>query len=699
MPLNNIKLKLSYNSGEDNLTEEFYIPCFMNSIKYERAVGFFTSGVLTVISQGLNRFLLNEGSVRLICSPKLNEEDIEAIQKGYKDRDKMIAEAIVREIDKIPNEIINNNLNCLSWLIANGRLDIKIALPKNIDENSYGIYHEKIGVFYDKEGNIIAFSGSQNETLTGLTYNYESFDVYRSWAENERCSMKVDHFNKLWDNIAQGVEVYNFPDAAKKKIIEKVIPQTYSEVNGNYVYLTQGKKIDVKSFCNKLWYFQKEAIDSWKNNKFVGIFSMATGTGKTKTAIGGIIELKKLTKENFVIIACPQNTIIKQWEQEIDNLDIFKHSIIADGSNDKWENDLANSVIDYNDGNISDCVVYTTYNTLSSDKFIKVISDIKKETLLICDEVHWAGADTFREGLLSKYKYRLGLSATPSRYMDEEGTDKVNAYFEKVVFEFTLERALMEINPATGKTFLCPYNYYPIFVSLGEDELNKYYELTEKIKKQYAKEIDRKDKSEYFQRICEERQRIIVNAEAKDKALGELLDSLDIIKFLLVYCSPQQIDEAQEILNGRNIKNHRFTGVEGTNPRGEYNGLSERDYILKNFEEENLSALVAMRCLDEGINVVSAEVGIFLASSGNPRQFVQRRGRLLRRHENKSMAKIYDICVVPFLDKNSAKKATDVDKSILIKELNRYEEFASLADNKLEAMNLVFKIKEMYNFY
>jgi superfamily II DNA or RNA helicase len=448
-----------------------------------------------------------------------------------------------------------------------------------------------------------------------------------------------------------------------------------------------------------LWYFQKEAIDSWRDNKFSGIFSMATGTGKTKTAVGGMVELQKTENNIFAIVCSPQNTIVKQWKNEIDEIGIYRHSIIADSTNAKWRREVADIIIDYNEGYVDSCIVYTTYNTLSSNEFIDIISKIKKTTLLVCDEVHWIGASTFRKGLLPMFKHRLGLSATPVRYMDEEGTDEIQAYFGKVVYEFSLERALKEINPITKETFLSPYFYYPKFVSLNEDELIEYRDLTEKIKRQYAREHDFDERSQRYQRLCEKRQAIIVNAVSKYKILEDLLNSLQPIEYLLVYCSPQQIDDVQEFLNKKGIVNHRFTGQESVASKKEYNGLSERDHILLKFEDGTYKALVAMKCLDEGVNILRAESAILMASSGNPKEYIQRRGRLLRRHPEKQTVKIYDIIVVPYLDINKVKDADQDELKILKKEFKRYEEFANLADNKLEAMNEIFKIKEIYNSY
>lgn len=401
MSLKDIHLKLSYNSGENNIIEEFYIPCLKNSIKYDRAVGFFTSEILIAISCGLETFVTNKGLVRIVCSPKLSEEDVEAIEKGYEERDVIIYNALLKEINRIPDDISDNSLNFLSWLIANNKLDIKIALIQNISRETYGIYHEKIGIFYDEEGNAVSFSGSHNETLYGVAYNYESFDVYKSWLDQDRCNIKISHFNNLWDGISYGVKTYRFPEALKNKIIEKLPPQEAGKIKSHFSSLKVFKKENSPEvFLKNLWYFQKEAIESWNRNDFKGILSMATGTGKTKTAIGGIVELLKSKQELFAVVTCPQNTIIKQWEKDIEEIGIFKYSLIADSTNSRWPNEMSDKIIDYNDGYINNCVIYTTYNTLSSDAFIRILNKLKKTSLLVCDEVHWSGADTFREGLL-----------------------------------------------------------------------------------------------------------------------------------------------------------------------------------------------------------------------------------------------------------------------------------------------------------
>ena len=418
MSLKDISLKMSYTSGDDKIVDDFYFPCLRHSRKYDRAVGFFTSEILAAISTGLESFIADDGEVRLICSPRMSEEDIKAIEEGYKKRETVIFETLLKEINRIPDNITNNSLNFLSWLIANNKLDIRVAVPESLSAETYGIYHEKIGIFYDADGNKVVFSGSHNETLYGVAYNYESFDVYRSWLDPERCKIKIDHFNSLWNDLSQGVRTYEFQDALKKRMLEKVVPQEARYVKSNQTLKTAGSSLE--EFLYKLWSFQKEAVLELSKNNFCGIISMATGTGKTKTAIGALIELQRREQCIFAVIVCPQNTILTQWETDIASTDLFSSALFADGTNAAWLNILADRIMDYNDKRLNSCVVYTTYNTFSSERFIQVISKVKKNLVLVCDEMHWAGAFTFRKGLISNYVYRLGLSATPARYMDED---------------------------------------------------------------------------------------------------------------------------------------------------------------------------------------------------------------------------------------------------------------------------------------
>ena len=310
--------------------------------------------------------------------------------------------------------------------------------------------------------------------------------------------------------------------------------------------------------------------------------------------------------------------------------------------------------------------------------------------------MHWSGAETFSKGLIETYQFRLGLSATPERYLDDEGSRFISSYFGGSIYEFNLKRAIKEINPETGKSYLTPYNYYPYFIELDQNELEDYIIITKKMARLYQIK-DKHRKEEILQRLAEKRQKIIVNANSKTRIFKEILKGLKDIRYLLVYCSDKQIDIVQKILGEFEIINHRFTGKEGTSPNIRYEGLSERDFLLKEFADGTYQALVAMKCLDEGVDVPPARISIILASSGNPKEYIQRRGRILRRYEGKEKADIYDILVVPSLTGSIPEETKETEKNILLKEMKRYEEFAAIADNKLEALNSIFPIKRRYN--
>lgn len=702
MSLKDLKLKCAYNSDEDNLLEDFYIPVLSESTSYRRIAGYFSSNALAIASKGIAKLINNGGKIKLIANVVLTEEDQEAIKSALlKKEDELLA-----EINELEDGLKRNHIRMLSWMLRKDLLEIKIAVVPR------GIEHIKKGIFEDKDGNKISFSGSDNETLSGWIRNHEDFHVFASWqaGEHDHLLVDIEGFERLWGNIANRVKVFDVSDAFRSGLIRTAprdeeeftilsVESTNVLLDKNRNYYTKNRKSIGNRYLEELWYFQKDALHNWEKEGFCGIISMATGTGKTKTAIAGLVQLKgKKTNGLFTIICCPQFSILKQWEKEIKELNLFQHSITADSTNINWTSQLADKIMDYNNHLISDCVIFTTYNTLSNNRFIDSLSKLKGESLIICDEVHWAGAGTFRNGLLETYNYRLGLSATPERHMDEGGTDLIKTYFKGVVFEFPLEKALSEINPITKETFLCPYNYYPIFIELKEAELVEYLELTGKINRQFAVERQSDDTNDYLQRLLEKRQAIIRNASGKYDALIKIINELEEIKYLLIYCSPEQIDNVQQLINYRNIINHRFTGREGINPRKEYHNLSERENILSNFENGIYQALIAMRCLDEGVNIIRAETAILMASSRNPKEYIQRRGRLLRRHKEKHMANIYDIIVLPYLKKSLAANVSDDEMKIVKKEFIRYEEFANLASNTVEALNGIYEIMKLYNF-
>lgn len=698
MSLKDLNLNGLYDSDKDDLLNDFYIPALSESKSYKRIAGFFSSNALAIAAKGISKFIENGGKIQLIANVILSENDQNAIKQAIICKEK----ELIDEINSLDDALKYGHIQLLAWMIKSGRLEIKIAVvPK-------GIEHKKKGILEDNQGNILSFSGSDNETLKGWLENDEEFHVFCNWIEGEskrHLIPDIESFDQLWNDNANDVKVFSISNAFKQNLI-KTAPKDDSEFKEISKHITEellreNKERIIKRKKSKetisLRYYQLEAIKQWVNHKYNGIYEMATGTGKTFTAISSLSELYKKLDKLVVVICCPYNHLITQWSKDLERKGIKEKIIIADSSNPLWKDELSNYSTFINRNYFNRIIVITTYKTFSSELFIRLINNFKTDRLLIADEMHWSGAETYSKGLTENYTYRLGLSATPERYFDDEGSAKIINYFGGTVFKFDLKRAITEIDPQTNKSYLTPYNYYPQFIELEPDEFEDYQLLTKKMSRIFLAKGDKSKNNELLQRLAEKRQKIILNASQKIDLFKDLINSFKKIEYLLVYCSEKQIDIVQKILGELGIVNHRFTGEEGTTPNKKYNGLSEREFLLKKFADGTYQALVAMKCLDEGVDVPPARTAIILASSGNPKEYIQRRGRILRRYEGKEMADIYDILVIPSLTGKIPEETKELEKKILSKEIKRYEEFSSIANNHLEALNKIFPIKRKYN--
>lgn len=710
MNLRNLPIKKYYSSDEDDILDDFYIPALKEAHTYKRLTGFFSSTSLALVARGIKGLIKNEGNMKIITSPKLEKEDVRIILDSKENPEKYIESKLLSILDSLEfknEQFILDHLYILGWMIANKRLQIKIAIifkdGLNKDILDYteilqmGIFHQKIGILEDSEGNIITFSGSVNETAYGWKSNIEEFKVFRSWQTSEIDYIQADinKFNKFWNNLSSCIHVIDIPEAAKKKLIE-LAPKDISSINLERWYVREKKK-KIHLYEN-----QKQAVQSWISNGMKGIFEMATATGKTFTALGCLREISKKEKRLLTIIACPLNHLLKQWKNNIREFEISDEIIFADSSIYNWKNNMMDILFDLKNEVINKLIILTTFATLSSEDFIKMINKIELNKMLIVDEVHGCGAPKVRIGLLNKYLYRLGLSATPKRWFDFEGTEELFNYFGGTVYEFSLKKAINTINPATGETYLVPYEYMPYFIELTEEELERYEEQTKKIAQNYFRIKDKKRKSEYFTLLLTKRQQIIKDASNKFIAFKEILKDINKIVHCLVYCSYNQIDKVQDILNSYNYQNiiqHKFTGKEGKKPENRFDGLSERGFLLEQFAKGIYQVLVAMKCFDEGVDVPPTKIAIILSSSGNPKQYIQRRGRVLRRFPEKEKATIYDIIVLPPLLKILNPILSEIERKIIKKELKRYKEFASIALNAVDCYEKIEVIENKYNIH
>lgn len=691
MSLKDINLKVAYDSDEDDILNEFYIPALSESIIYKRLASFFTSNSLAIAAKGISKFIINGGKIQLIANVILSKEDYEKIkevtEKPFLER---VEKEFIESLENIEDELIRNHVKMLGWMLKNGKLEIKISLVAE----GIGIQHQKTGILEDKDGNKLSFTGSDNETKSGWKDNIESFHVFCSWKEDEKNHIESDinKFEKFWDDRAKRAKIFPVSEAVKKNLI-KIAPESEEEFQKLSKKISEELKEKPKELKKeeiKLRDYQLNAINNWIKNRYLGIFEMATGTGKTFTALGCLKELLNKDKNFLTVISCPYQHLIDQWKKNIKEFGFSFEIIEAESNNPKWRDQLADGLYDLKNEISEGLIVLTTHNTLSSNKFYDIIMNLKIKSFLIVDEVHGIGAEQRKEGLIENYNYRLGLSATPDRYFDEIGTKKIRDFFGETVFEFSIKKAIEE-------GYLVNYDYKPIFVELTELEIDEYERQTSRIAKSLVYSKNEEEKEKLFSLLCIKRQKIITNAVKKLSNFEELLSKFDKIEHCLVYCSPEQIDDAQKILNEKGIIQHRFTNKEKTIPEERFGYLSEREFYLKEFANGNYPVLVAMKCLDEGVDVPPAKTAIILASSGNPKEYIQRRGRILRPYKDKKKAVIYDLIVIPPIRKISDKSLYEIEKKIFEKELIRYKEFSEVADNRLECLNQIYKVQESYN--
>lgn len=669
MSLKDINLQPSYETTEskDQLLESFYIPVLQEANKYYRIAGFFSSSSLVVASKGIEGLIHNGGKMYLLVSPELSEEDYNTIiEHGSIPTESHLFDEL--KFDQVPNE----NIQALAWLLDAGKLEIKIVVGKRT-RNS--LFHQKIGVVFDSAGNTISFSGSINETAQAWLNNIEEFKVFRSWEVGQIDYLESDlkKFIAYWKNDRKSIaEVYDVPEAIKAHIVEQK-PRDVFDLN---IMRRYAKDKKIKENNLSLFPHQKRAVSKWISNNYALLMEMATGTGKTRTAIGCVVEKLKDKEKVLIIVATPQNTLSRQWKTEFENLHIaLDKALIVDGSNNKWKKELEILLMDISDNKYRTAIVFTTHATASDGKFINIIQKNKYDTkiMFICDETHAIGSDKQKEALISEYEYRIGLSATPERMFDGSGTKTIKKYFGNDTFEFTISDALKTINPITGKPFLNRFRYYPIFVELNEKESEKYAKISQQI--HILKDQEDHDE-DVLQRLYVKRSNIGKNAVNKISALDTLLDKMNPQKIqdTILFVSDRQIEPSFSIMSKKGIKRAKITEAESASKVVNSEGDTERQNIISQFVKHQIQILVGIKCLDEGIDIPNARIAILLSNSTNPREYVQRVGRVIRQAKDKPISIIYDFIITPVGGKADG-------SGIIEKEAKRAKQIAQNAEN------------------
>lgn len=718
MSLKDVELKKEYRSLLDNVVQDFYIPLLKDATLYQRAVGFFSSSSLVEISKGIATMAEIGGKIQIVASPYLSDEDIEAIKKGYADRDKIIEGALIAALSDIHVDYYSmERLNLLANLIATGVLDIRIAYTE--DSNGIGMYHEKMGIITDTEGNQVAFSGSMNESATAMLVNYETIDVFRSWgdeSEQERVTLKQNAFFSIWNDTEPNIHVLEFPKVTEA-LIEKYRKKAPNFGIDRQQYLGVRRRHSDAAFSQtigarvpqeiKFHEYQKEAIASWVGENYRGIYDMATGTGKTYTGLGSIAKISEdLDDELAVIIVCPYQHLVEQWVEDIVKFNMKPIIGYSASSQKDWKERLSNAIREQKIRRDKRFFCFVTTNaTFASDYVQKQISRIKMPILLVVDEAHNFGAPTYARCLDDRFAYRLALSATLERHRDDEGTSLLYNFFGKKCIEYPLSRAIAEDK-------LTRYKYFPVVVYLNEDELLHYEQISYEMSKCLIKDKKNSLKlNKHGEILALQRSRIVAGATEKLTALREQIRPYIRENNLLIYCGATNVlDERTDRSTTDEEDMRQIEAV--TNILGNELGMSvskftadedmeTRALIIDQFQKKGkLQAIVAIKCLDEGVNIPGIRTAFILASTTNPKEYIQRRGRVLRKAPGKEFAEIYDFVTLPrFLDSVSSMTEEQVkrDMALVRNELARIKEFGRLSMNPMDAESLIWEIQDAYH--
>ncbi len=700
MSFKEIPIEIRYRSNDSNFTTDFLIPVLMETVLYKRAVGFFSTSALIDLSVGLFDLAKRGGKVQLVCSPELSEDDIEAIDMGYRKRDEVITNSLISAITNPVTEFEEERLNLIANMIANGTLDIKLAFMTEFTGSN--LYHEKIAIFIDAEGNRVSHTGSMNESHGGMVDNFESIYTFCSFGDGSQQKAvyaSEKDFDMLWANTTNKLEVIEFPQIVKEKLLKfkrDTVDFSTDQRQFNVAeYLKSKRQYSIPQGI-KFRKYQDDAVKAWFEQGCRGVFSMCTGSGKTWTALRCMVNLAQIYNDHLAtIILCPYIHLVSQWEEDAVNWG--PDPIIAHSKSPQkdWAKALKRAFKRFRkEGKPFVCI--TVNDSFASEKVQALIRTISPDEnfLIIGDEAHNLGSKRLSKLLPENIKNRIGLSATIERHMDHTGTKALFDYFGEEVINF-------ELKDAIEQGALVHYDYHPIPVYLTAEELDRYQEITKQLRRYIVIENNVPKISESGKLLLFRRNRILAGAKNKVALLMDMIEPYKDDKYILVYCGAamtsddeSDVEERQIDLITSKLRNElkmsvqRFTAEEN---------LAERVNIKKYFATGQYQAITAIKCLDEGVNIPGIKTAFILSSSRNPKEFIQRRGRLLRKAEGKEKAVIYDFVTLPRPLDDVVRGDYESDKSIIIGELARISEFGELSDNYIEAELMKDKIMDAYD--
>ncbi len=691
--LSNIKFPEYIDSRKSDVVAELYSPCLRNSVKYLRGAGYFRSSVYRLMTEDLLDFCIAGGHITLVTSPYMTMGDYEAIMKAY---DKNSFKVDLEDLLLDKNTVQPTKMLCA--LISGGHMEIRIALMRE------DLYHQKKGYFVDSYNNIVAFDGSGNETLSALkpydAGNSESFNIGWNWDLEDWNRRPIRWYNAInetlddnFDSTFPVVKINELdPDfmmthdididlESHRKEAKKRVLKMKAKWDGIYGPKKDLDKID--KFLNPISdkksplpfdarEHQKHGLKVWKENAFCGILKHATGSGKTITSILAIHA--HISEGMNAIVLVPSDPLLNQWDSIFgEYLPNVTRGLLGGGNNDR--SILDEMTVTEEQGVVLISTIHSFRNEKILRKINRLLESRNQSLLIVVDECHRIGAPSFSEICSKSFSKVLGLSATPERQGDFEGTERIYNFLGPVIDEYTLKNAIDDGH-------LAKFKYYISTVNLTSKEQSEYDILRQKIREALRVHKEGQPLGEYLEMLIFASRRIIRGAEGKiPETLRVLKENFQNHHHWLIYCDTAEMmdDLSNQIYR---IMNYRPLSYDSRlSP-------SERKVILSHFEE-NGGIILAIKCLDEGVDIPSISHGIVLSSSKTKREWIQRRGRLLRKSSNKEYSEIFDVLALP--DEGGD------ETSFVMDEVKRSYEFSESAINNRQISVEISRLCRQYD--
>jgi superfamily II DNA or RNA helicase len=611
--LRGLPTPLLLETSTDDIVQSFFEPALKAAVGYDRGVGYFSSGWLLLAARGLEAFAENAGRARFLVSPHLSEEDWQTIQHADEARrDELLREELLRTVEQMRSLGENPRIALLSALVATGALEFRLAIPRRALD---GDFHDKFGVFRDPGGDRIAFHGSQNDSVHAYR-NFEAISLYYSWlgaTEASRVSSHAERFDRLWNDRDPNLRSIAVPDVVldELKLIRFQAPSkgamissgrpvaTWAMTEPSKLTITPSPVKSAASHDSSRWSHQDEAVTAFCEAGS-GILEMATGTGKTRTALKILNRLWRDGSITSCVITMSGTDLLDQWYEElISATDLVVYRSYG-GTHDELSffNDPRGALL------LVSRQALPAIVTRMNDAFAR-------EALLICDEVHGMGsASIVREltGTLIRFRHRLGLSATPEREYDAEGVRFIGREIGPVVFRFGLEEAIK-------KGVLCGFDYVDLYYDFSENDKAA---VRAAISSYYAKRKAGLNPS--IETMYRDIAAVAKTTRSKLPAFERYVKSNPkILKRAVLFVETADFGlDVQRIILPITTSYHTY-----------YAEDDRRNLVL--FANGALDTVITCHRISEGIDIRSVNAIVLFASSRARLETVQRLGRCLRK--------------------------------------------------------------------